>query len=86
MKTKIWEDLEASVKANAIDPILKNSPVVAIMSGTPIVIEAILYRASKASGIPMDWGYVGGRAIVHADGNAAKAVAAIQEAMPKILT
>ena len=40
---------------------------VAILAGPLEVIEVTVGVASEESGIKMNWGYVGGRAVIHAD-------------------
>ena len=59
---------------------------IAILAGSSLVIEAIVFEASKDSGIPMDWHYCGGRAAIYALGDAEKAKEALGMAYPTCLT
>lgn len=62
-----------------------DAPTIAILSGPAVVIEAVVRKAEEESGIPMDWGYIGGRAIVRANGNVDEARLALAIAMPRML-
>lgn len=61
---------------------MRSAPVVAVLAGPAIVIEVIVRRASEESGIAMDWGYVGGRAVIHSKGDRAKSRDALRCALP----
>jgi len=82
VSTEEFQKLEDAVKASKLGHKFTSAPVVAILSGPSIVIEAIVYKASKNSGIPMDWGFSMGRAFVHAIGDVNKAAAAIRDVWP----
>jgi hypothetical protein len=55
----------------------------AMIAGPAVVIEVIVKQASYASGIEMDWGYVGGRGLVYALGERKAARSALFSAMPQ---
>lgn len=85
MKTNAFEKLEEEVRASKLAAKFTNAPVVTILAGPAIIVEAILYKASKNSGIPMDWGFIGGRAYVYALGDTNKAAEAIRDVWPSRL-
>lgn len=60
----------------------KEWPIVAILAGPMETIEIIVRRAAQECGFPMNWGYVGGRALVHSQGDRAKCRAAIHQVIP----
>ena len=75
----------------AIEEEIRNSPMrelkgsvhVATLAGPAIVLEVIVQKASKESGIPMDWHYFGGRGAVWAIGDVAEARRALYMALPQ---
>jgi hypothetical protein len=71
-----------SVRNSKLSDALKNAPVVAVLHGPCEVIEAVVQRASRDSGVAMDWGYSGGRAFVHSNRKREEARAALAAAMP----
>lgn len=54
-----------------------------MLTGPAACIEIIVRKAARESGVEMDWGYIGGRAAIHANGERAKARSALYHAMPK---
>jgi hypothetical protein len=81
MNTATWEKLEHKVRNSRISSRFDNCESCAIIAGPAIVVEAIVYKASHDSKIDMDWHYCGGRGIVYALGDRAKARHALQMAM-----
>lgn len=75
--------LEQYVRQSKLDKKFDAAPSVAILAGPAVCIEIIVRKAEKESGIEMDWGYVGGRAIVHALGDRKKARSALYAAFPQ---
>ncbi len=73
MNSKIYNEFRNKVTNSPISDKMKSKPVVASLSGSCAVIECIVQEASHKSGIKMDWDYVGGRAMIHADGDPDKA-------------
>lgn len=79
---KAYDELSAAVGASKLSDELANAPVVAVLHGPKEAIECIVQKASRESKIPMDWGYSGGRAFIHAKGDREKARSALYCAMP----
>jgi hypothetical protein len=86
-KAVISDDLLRIVRDTAeagnMTPDEKKWPSVAILAGPMETVEIIVRMAAKRSGFPMNWGYVGGRAVVHSPGDRAKCRAAIHQAIPQ---
>lgn len=61
----------------------KNWPSVAMLAGRSDVVEAIVQCAVKETGIPMNWGYVGGRAFVHSKGDRVQCRSALRRMIPQ---
>ena len=61
------ERLQTYVGSSRVAKDMDSKPVVAVLAGPAVVIEVVVQKAMKETGIRMDWGYIGGRAIVHAD-------------------
>lgn len=74
---------EKATKASKFSERFRNANTVAVLAGPDVVIEAIVQRASRKSGIEMDWCYQGGRAFVQALGDARKAKSAIYCCIPQ---
>ncbi len=79
----IIEQLTEHLAVSKIDPELLQEPVACVMSGPKETIEVVVRLASLKSGIPMDWGYAAGRAIVHAKGDCKAARRALYEVIPQ---
>lgn len=73
---------EQAVKARMTDE-QKKWPVVAVLSGSTPVIEVIVRYASTQCGHPMNWGFVGGRAIVQSPGDKNQCRSALRLAIPE---
>lgn len=61
----------------------KQWPVVAMLAGPRECIEVIVRKAVQKSKIPMNWGYVGGRALVHSPGDKEKCRSALWTSIPQ---
>ena len=61
----------------------KNWPSVAMLAGHAEVVEAIVKSAVEDTGIPMNWGYYGGRAFVHSEGDRVKCRSALRRMIPQ---
>jgi hypothetical protein len=55
---------------------MKAAPVALITHGQSNDVEDYVRALARRSGQPCDWGYVGGRAIVHTTGDVARVVSA----------
>ena len=67
----------------SLRPQFKNCVGVAILAGPAPVVEVIVKNAAAESGIDMDWGYIGGRAVVYALGDKRKARQALFMSFPQ---
>lgn len=82
MTKAAFKKLRDRVCRGKISAKLAKEPPVAVLAGPSLIVEIIVRHASIESGIEMDWGYVGGRAIVHAKGDRRKARRALFMAVP----
>ena len=82
MQTKTLKKLKSLLRNSKLSSKFNSAECVAILHGPSVVIEAVVFTASEKSGIPMDWGYCGGRAAVYALGDATKARSALASALP----
>lgn len=71
ISTEEYRELQEKIRASRMDErfMSKEAVQIAIMAGPCLVIEMIVKEASLNSNVPMDWCYMGGRAIVMAIGD-----------------
>jgi hypothetical protein len=86
MNTKtVYTLFRDAIRDAKLDDTLARCPVVAVLAGPSVIIEAMVRKAEENSGIPMDWGFVGGRAMIRANGDGDKARAALLAVLPVAL-
>lgn len=81
---EFFEQIQNEVRDSKPDTSLKE--IVCCLSGSAVVIEFVVKKASINSGIKMDWSYTGGRAYVFTSDiyNIEKAKTAIEDAIPTL--
>ena len=79
---RLWKRLRERVRQSRQDSGFAEANIVAILSGDPLILEAIVRKASMDSGIEMDWSYFAGRAVIVSYGERAKCRSALFEALP----
>lgn len=75
--------LREAIDASHMMPDEKAWPAVAMIDGPQEVVEVVVRVASEQSGIPMNWGYVGGSAVICSPGERASCLVAILRAIPR---
>ena len=80
---KSFLSLQEKVRNSRLEEKFDKCKPVAIIAGPCLVVEFIVKNASIDSGIPMDWHYCGGRGIVYALGDRAKARHALWLSCPQ---
>lgn len=78
-----FDALEKRIQNSTMSNRFLSCPYVAVIGGPAVVIEAIVRKAERTSGIPMDWHYLGGRGGVCALGDRKIAREALWLAMPR---
>jgi len=82
MRQEDFKEFQDHIRSQKLDPAFETVEAICVMSGPCAVIEIVVAQAANDSGIPMDWGYTGGRAFIHAKGDRDKARLAICRAFP----
>ncbi len=77
---KYLDELRNSPKSK----IVQDGVVVGITHGSCDLVEALVRRANSMSQHEMDWGYIGGRAIIYTLGDPDKAYIDLEMCVPRV--
>jgi hypothetical protein len=83
MTQKQLDSLEKKLQRTRMNKRFLKAPTVAHINGPTAVIEVIVRKASKDSGIPMDWCYQGGRGFIQSLGGRIESRNALFRALPQ---
>lgn len=83
ISNRAYKSMRKKIGEGRLDPKFNRASPVAVICAPCVIVEVVVKEASLTSDIPMDWGYCGGRGIVYALGDRAKAREALMLACPQ---
>lgn len=84
MKDELLEAVRTAAMQSQETEEQRKWPVVACFAAPTEVAEIVVRWAARESGCPMNWGFVGGRALVRTSGDRRRCLAFLKRALPSL--